>query len=128
MKEQEEFNASHILVETENEAREPTILANIISSQVDVHKEFGGVVPELAARSHVEKIDWITEKAIKDSGSKTFDPGLSMIRMPIKPTKIADHLLQPTFSFKINTERAATINGQLAKIACVSISPILRKR
>ena len=55
---------------TENEEREPTILANIISSQVDVHKEFGGVVPELAARSHVEKIDWITEKAIKDSGIK----------------------------------------------------------
>ena len=34
----------------------PKILSNIISSQVDVHKEFGGVVPELAARSHLEKI------------------------------------------------------------------------
>ena len=37
----------------------PEILSNIISSQFDVHKEFGGVVPELAARSHVEKIDLI---------------------------------------------------------------------
>ena len=68
------------------------------------------------------------EKLLKDNGSKTFDPGLSMIRIPIKPTKIADHLLQPTFSFKKNTYRAATINGQLAKIACVSISPIFKKR
>jgi N6-L-threonylcarbamoyladenine synthase len=45
-------------------------LSNIVSSQVDVHKEFGGVVPELAARSHIEKIDWIVEKAIADSGKK----------------------------------------------------------
>ena len=38
---------------TENEHGFPLILSNIISSQVDVHKEFGGVVPELAARSHL---------------------------------------------------------------------------
>tara|TARA_X000000368_G_scaffold354605_1_gene296149 strand:+ start:3464 stop:4537 length:1074 start_codon:yes stop_codon:yes gene_type:complete len=46
----------------------PKILSNIVSSQFDVHKEFGGVVPELAARSHVEKIDLIAKKAIKESG------------------------------------------------------------
>ena len=33
-------------------------------------KKFGGVVPELAARSHIEKIDWIVQKAIDDSGRK----------------------------------------------------------
>ncbi len=53
---------------SENEQGNPIILSNIVSSQVDVHKEFGGVVPELAARSHVEKIDWIVQKAIDDSG------------------------------------------------------------
>tara|TARA_S200000501_G_scaffold309055_1_gene298834 strand:+ start:280 stop:1353 length:1074 start_codon:yes stop_codon:yes gene_type:complete len=46
----------------------PKILSNIVSSQFDIHKEFGGVVPELAARSHVEKINIIAEKAIKESG------------------------------------------------------------
>jgi N6-L-threonylcarbamoyladenine synthase len=51
----------------------PKILSNVISSQIDVHKEFGGVVPELAARAHIEKIDWITKKAIKDSGKKLED-------------------------------------------------------
>ena len=50
---------------TENEQGIPSILSNIISSQVDVHKEFGGVVPELAARSHIEKIDLITKKALE---------------------------------------------------------------
>ena len=55
---------------TENEQGIPIVLSNIISSQVEVHKEFGGVVPELAARSHIEKIDRIIQKAIDDSGRK----------------------------------------------------------
>jgi N6-L-threonylcarbamoyladenine synthase len=55
---------------TENEHGIPIVLSNVISSQVDVHKEFGGVVPELAARSHIEKIDWIVQKAIRESGKK----------------------------------------------------------
>ena len=53
---------------SENDQGNPVILSNIVSSQVDIHKEFGGVVPELAARSHIEKIDWIVKKAIDDSG------------------------------------------------------------
>ena len=53
---------------TENKQGIPTILSSIVSSQVDVHKDFGGVVPELAARSHIEKIDLITQKAIEESG------------------------------------------------------------
>ena len=57
----------------ENDRGIPTILSNIVSSQVDVHKEFGGVVPELAARSHIEKIDLITKKAIDESGIKLED-------------------------------------------------------
>ena len=58
---------------TENEQGITTILSSIVSSQVDVHKEFGGVVPELAARSHLEKIDFITKKAIDESGVKLKD-------------------------------------------------------
>ncbi len=55
---------------TENDEGFPVVLSNIVSSQVEVHKEFGGVVPELAARSHIEKIDWIVKKAIDESGRK----------------------------------------------------------
>ena len=55
---------------TENEQGFPVVLSNIVSSQVEVHKQFGGVVPELAARSHIEKIDWIVKKAIDKSGRK----------------------------------------------------------
>ena len=61
------------------------ILSNIVSSQVNEHKEFGGIVPEVAARAHVEKIEFIIKKAIKESGldlnsisgiSATAGPGL----------------------------------------------------
>ena len=57
---------------TENWEGKPVVLSNIVSSQVDIHKEYGGVVPELAARSHVEKIDWIVKKAIDESEKKLF--------------------------------------------------------
>jgi N6-L-threonylcarbamoyladenine synthase len=57
----------------QNKDENVKILSNIVSSQIDVHKEFGGVVPELAARSHAEKIDLITKKAISESGIKIKD-------------------------------------------------------
>ena len=55
---------------SENEHGKPVILSNIISSQIEVHKQYGGVVPELAARAHIEKIDWIVQRAIDESGCK----------------------------------------------------------
>ena len=57
----------------ENGSDKPLILSNVVSSQIDVHKEFGGVVPELAARSHIEKIDLIAKKSIKESKIKIED-------------------------------------------------------
>ena len=58
---------------TENDHGIPIILSNVISSQIDVHKKFGGVVPELAARSHLEKIDYIVREAIDQSGKRLRD-------------------------------------------------------
>ena len=69
----------------DNGIKPPKILANIVSSQEEVHKKFGGVVPELAARSHLEKIEIITKKALikskvrledVDAISATAGPGL----------------------------------------------------
>ena len=57
----------------ENNEGKPNLLSNIVSSQEEVHKKFGGVVPELAARSHINKIDLIVNKAIKESGKKLED-------------------------------------------------------
>jgi len=51
----------------ENEIGTADVLSNIVSSQIEEHKEFGGVVPELAARAHLENIEFIINKALKDS-------------------------------------------------------------
>ena len=51
----------------------PLVLANIIKSQVDVHKEFGGVVPELAARAHSDVIDLLVKRALKKAKIKLKD-------------------------------------------------------
>jgi len=110
---------------TENDQGIPTILSSIVSSQVDVHKEFGGVVPELAARSHMEKIDLITRKAIADSRIKmeelaavavTAGPGLivclsvglsfgkGMASSLNKPFIAVNHLEGHALSPKLNSE------------------------
>ncbi|HBF37981.1 MAG TPA: tRNA (adenosine(37)-N6)-threonylcarbamoyltransferase complex transferase subunit TsaD [Firmicutes bacterium] len=61
------------------------IRSNIISSQIDLHQKFGGVVPELAARSHLEAIGPIYQLALKEAGvtiddiqliAATYGPGL----------------------------------------------------
>ena len=43
------------------------VLSSIVSSQIKEHEKFGGIVPELAARSHVENIEFIISKALKDA-------------------------------------------------------------
>ena len=43
------------------------ILSNVVSSQIESHKRFGGVVPEIASRHHVEQITYILEKALEES-------------------------------------------------------------
>ena len=43
------------------------VLSSVVSSQVQEHEKFGGVVPELAARAHVENIDFIISKALRDA-------------------------------------------------------------
>lgn len=62
-----------------------TVLSNIISSQIDLHTLYGGVVPEIASRKHIEKINWVVEEALSVSGMSlaqmdaigvTYGPGL----------------------------------------------------
>ncbi len=49
------------------------VLANVLSSQVDDHARFGGVVPEVAARAHVEAIRSLTHSALRQAGVHSMD-------------------------------------------------------
>ncbi len=62
-----------------------TVLSNIISSQIELHKLYGGVVPEIASRKHIEKINQVIEEALEQAGmlleemdaiGVTYGPGL----------------------------------------------------
>lgn len=62
-----------------------SVLSNIISSQIDLHTIYGGVVPEIASRKHIEKINQVIEQALKeadvalkdiDAIAVTYGPGL----------------------------------------------------
>ncbi|HHW66421.1 tRNA (adenosine(37)-N6)-threonylcarbamoyltransferase complex transferase subunit TsaD [Defluviitalea raffinosedens] len=61
------------------------VLSNVISSQIDLHKQYGGVVPEIASRKHVEKINPVIHEALEqskislqdiDAIGVTYGPGL----------------------------------------------------
>ena len=51
----------------ENAKGTADVLSNIVSSQISEHKKFGGVVPELAARAHLENIEYIIKAALEES-------------------------------------------------------------
>ena len=44
------------------------VLSNVIATQIDIHKKYGGVVPEIASRNHVENITYVVEEALQKSG------------------------------------------------------------
>ena len=61
------------------------VLSNVISSQIDIHTLYGGVVPEIASRKHIERINYVIEDALKQAKvtleditavSVTYGPGL----------------------------------------------------
>ena len=62
-----------------------SVKSNIISSQIELHKLYGGVVPEIASRKHIEKINYVIREALNeageildsiDAGAVTYGPGL----------------------------------------------------
>ena len=48
------------------------VLSNVVSTQIDIHKQFGGVFPEVASRLHVEKINFVIKEAL-EKADVTFD-------------------------------------------------------
>ena len=69
----DETSASVVRAEENGELR---ILSNIVSSQVPIHRKYGGVVPEIASRAHVEAISSITHRALEEAGVTVRDVDL----------------------------------------------------
>lgn len=65
------------------------ILSNVIASQVNIHKKWGGVVPHLAKRAHLEKIEPVTKEALARFGTP---------RASSEPKKVVSHSPQQTIN------------------------------
>jgi len=60
-----------VVEETGDSARPWRIRSNVVASQVAIHREWGGIVPELSARQHIRDICGVVERALDDGGSPT---------------------------------------------------------
>ncbi len=101
------------------------VLSNVVSTQIEIHKNYGGVVPEIASREHISNISYVVEEAIKKAGINfsdleyigvTYGPGLIgallvgvsyakalayALNIPIVPTHhIAGHIAANYLTYK----------------------------
>ncbi len=88
--------AAAVLERTADEARPWDIRSNVVASQVAIHREWGGVVPELASRQHVRDICGVVEQALRDAGT-TWD-GVDALAVTRGPGLIGSLLVGVSFA------------------------------
>src|SRR5262245_59590980 len=67
--------AAAVIAETGDAARPWRLRSNVVASQADIHREWGGVVPELASRQHLRDICGVVDKALADASVAWRDLG-----------------------------------------------------
>jgi len=82
------------------------ILSNVISSQIEVHAPYGGVVPNLAARAHLKNIEPVLQQALKQANH----PKIDLIAVTEKPG------LAPCLLVGLNFAKALAYNWQLSLV------------
>ena len=80
------------------------VLSNVVLSQIDIHKKYGGVVPEIASRHHVNNITIVIDEALKKANLKkddidavavTYGPGLkSALLVGVEAAKAISYVLE----------------------------------
>ena len=83
------------------------VLSNVINSQIAIHEQFGGVVPEIASRNHIQNISKVVEKSLEDAKIKfqdidvvtcTYGPGLvGALLVGVSYAKALSYSLQKPF-------------------------------
>ena len=74
------------------------VISSVIAGQLDVHDRFGGVVPELASRAHVEVISTVVERALSEAGLDPTHPGLSLVAATYGPGLVGSLLVGLSFA------------------------------
>ncbi len=86
------------------------VLSNVISSQITLHAPFGGVVPELACRHHVEYIDAIAEEALQKAGCTLND--ITAVAPTVSPGLLPALLVGYSFAKGLSASRAIPLIPQ----------------
>ncbi|ADY73050.1 O-sialoglycoprotein endopeptidase [Desulfurobacterium thermolithotrophum DSM 11699] len=89
--------------------KENRMLSNIVSSQYQFHQEFGGVVPEIAARKHAENIDIVFNEALKVAGIEVSD--IELVAVTRTPGLLPALLVGVTFGKGIAYWREIPLKG-----------------
>ena len=69
------------------------VLSSVVSSQIDLHADFGGVVPEIAGRAHVELLEPVVEEALREAGRSMTDPSIDAVAVTRGPGLIGSLLV-----------------------------------
>ena len=95
-----------------------TILSSVVNSQIDIHRRYGGVVPEIASRAHTEALTQVTQDALTQAGlsldgldalAVTYTPGLVGALLAGGLVSILTPLLPFILSFAAGTMAGVTV-------------------
>ena len=85
------------------------VLSNIISSQIEIHKRFGGVVPEVASRKHIESISYVVKEAL-EKANKTFED-IDHVGVTYGPGLVGALLVGLSYAKGLAFARGIPLNG-----------------
>ncbi len=84
------------IIEFNNENNYFKVLANVVSSQIDIHKNFGGVVPEIASREHTKNIGYVLDTALIEANIGLQD--LNAVAVTVGPGLVGALLVGVSFA------------------------------
>src|SRR5512137_2475618 len=90
--------AAAVIAEVDDPARPWQIRSSVVASQVEIHREWGGVVPELASRQHVRDICGVVEKALQDAGVRASGEGIDAVAVTQGPGLVGSLLVGLQFA------------------------------
>jgi N6-L-threonylcarbamoyladenine synthase len=104
--------AAAVLATTGDTARPWTIRSSVVASQVDIHREWGGVVPEIASRQHVRDICGVVERALADAGATgIMFEGIDAIAVTRGPGLVGSLLVGVAFAKAVGAARGLPVVG-----------------
>ena len=84
------------IIKFEKDSRDFEVLSNVVSSQIDIHKKYGGVVPEIASREHTKNIGFVLDQALLEANIDLKD--LNAISVTVGPGLIGALLVGVSFA------------------------------